>query len=405
MRKYTVEPSEAGIVHAPFDPRRHEPLVADTWDEGAAAAAIEAIAGEALRAQRGGLWERHPLDGDAPDEAKSLYYGSAGVLWALAHLARCGAIRHDPRVGEWARALPSLHACAPDEGLPPASYFVGASGVLLLGLREGAGESTGDTLLALVEGHVEHPTRETFLGSAGTAIAAALAHEATGDERFRNAYLRSARALVAAWERHPADRHDLWTQDLYGAKRRLLGASHGFAGNVFALLRGSALLPEADRAALPRRAAAALLDTAATEDGLANWPIAAGGSPALVQWCHGAPGMVTSFARAPALPDLDACLLRAGELVWRAGPLRKGPSLCHGTAGNGEAFLALFARTGDRLWLDRARRFAMHACAQVEAARRRYGRGRHTLWTGDLGVAVFLWQCQTGTAGMPSLDF
>ena len=28
-----------------------------------------------------------------------------------------------------------------------------------------------------------------------------------------------------------------------------------------------------------------------------------------------------------------------GELTWRAGPLRKGPGLCHGTAGNGFAFL------------------------------------------------------------------
>ena len=28
-----------------------------------------------------------------------------------------------------------------------------------------------------------------------------------------------------------------------------------------------------------------------------------------------------------------------GELTWRAGPLRKGPELRHGTAGNGFAFL------------------------------------------------------------------
>jgi hypothetical protein len=31
-----------------------------------------------------------------------------------------------------------------------------------------------------------------------------------------------------------------------------------------------------------------------------------------------------------------------GELTWRAGPLAKGANLCHGTAGNGYAFLALF---------------------------------------------------------------
>jgi lantibiotic modifying enzyme len=58
---------------------------------------------------------------------------------------------------------------------------------------------------------------------------------------------------------------------------------------------------------------------------------------------------------------LTQVLLAGGELTWRAGPLVKGAGLCHGTAGNGYAFLKLFARTGDERWLERARRFAMHA--------------------------------------------
>ena len=70
---------------------------------------------------------------------------------------------------------------------------------------------------------------------------------------------------------------------------------------------------------------------------------------------------------------LDALLLAGGELTWAAGPLRKGANLCHGTAGNGLALLKLFARTADERWLERARRFAMHAAAQVGAARREHG--------------------------------
>jgi hypothetical protein len=54
--------------------------------------------------------------------------------------------------------------------------------------------------------------------------------------------------------------------------------------------------------------------------------------------------------------------------VWRAGPLTKGPSLCHGTAGNGFAFLSLYQRSGDALWLSQARRFAMHAIEQLRRA-------------------------------------
>ena len=85
-----------------------------------------------------------------------------------------------------------------------------------------------------------------------------------------------------------------------------------------------------------------------------------------------------------------------GELTWRAGPLRKGANLCHGTAGNGYAFLALLERTGDERWLARARAFAMHAARQVELSRSEYGRGRYTLWTGDLGTALYLADCIDG---------
>jgi hypothetical protein len=115
--------------------------------------------------------------------------------------------------------------------------------------------------------------------------------------------------------------------------------------------------------------------------------------------------MVTAFGRFPGNAELDGLLAKGGELTWRAGPLTKGPSLCHGTAGNGAAFLTLFARTGDSKWLDRARRFAMHSVRQMAAAGSKYGRGRYCLWTGDLGVAIYLQQCIAGTSGMPSLDF
>ena len=93
--------------------------------------------------------------------------------------------------------------------------------------------------------------------------------------------------------------------------------------------------------------------------------------------------------------------LAGGELTWRAGPLRKGATLCHGTAGNGYAFLTLLERTGDEEWLTRARAFATHAAAQVERSRSEHGRGRHTLWTGDLGTALYLADCVEGDGRLP----
>jgi hypothetical protein len=90
--------------------------------------------------------------------------------------------------------------------------------------------------------------------------------------------------------------------------------------------------------------------------------------------------------------------------VWTAGPLTKLPVLCHGTAGNGYALLKLHERTGDRIWLDRARIFAMQAIAQAERALEAHGQRKFSLWTGDLGLALYLWSCLKGSADFPILD-
>jgi hypothetical protein len=58
-------------------------------------------------------------------------------------------------------------------------------------------------------------------------------------------------------------------------------------------------------------------------------------------------------------------------------------------------------RTGDERWLDRARAFAMHALGQLEGARAATGQGRHTLWTGDPGTALYLADCLAGTGRLP----
>jgi hypothetical protein len=167
---------------------------------------------------------------------------------------------------------------------------------------------------------------------------------------------------------------------------------HGFAGCVLALRDVSGVSETLQRFAVE-------------EDGLVNWPPLAGkglvdanrDGQIRTQWCHGAPGIIATLANV-----LDEELaVGGGELTWRAGPLRKGANLCHGTAGNGYAFLALLERTGDERWLTRARAFAMHAARQVEHSRSECGRGRYTLWAGDLGTALYLADCTTGGGELP----
>jgi hypothetical protein len=388
-----------------FDPARHEPLTEDAWDVGVADAALRAIVDDTLRATRDGLWPGHPLDEDLPGDGASLYTGAAGVLWGLAHLASEGAIEPDSRFAEWAAQLPQRYAAAPDTGSVVPSYLLGESGVLLIALRARRERAWLDRLEAVVASNIENPTLEALWGAPGTMVAAVFAHELTREPRWAELYRANAAALLRTWRRHDGDDCDLWTQDLYGKRLRYLGPGHGFAGNVYALLRGRELMSAADRASIVERALATLRATALIEDGRANWPPYPRAEKKLVQWCHGAPGMTTALALCPPNGELDELLRQAGELTWLAGPLAKGPGLCHGTAGNGAAFLCLFTRSGDELWLERARRFAMHAIRQRDAARVRYGRGRYNLWTGDVGLAVYLWQCRRATSGMPTLDF
>jgi hypothetical protein len=43
----------------------------------------------------------------------------------------------------------------------------------------------------------------------------------------------------------------------------------------------------------------------------------------------------------------------------------------------------------------------MHACAQVERSRADYGRGRYSLWTGDVGTALYVADCIDGNGELP----
>lgn len=400
-----------------FEPSRHEPLSGDPWNPDAVHAAIRDIASDAQRARASdGSWPLHPLDedGDTPRGGfKGLYLGRAGVLWALATLQRAGAIE-PPASIDLRAAIDQAEAdyrVDPDSGQVVPSYFLGEVGILLARWCLTGDMAAADRLHDAVRSNLDNPTNEALWGAPGTMLAAWHLWRATAQARWRALFLDNVESLWRTWQFDAQAGSWLWTQDLYGRQVQYLGAGHGFAGNVLPLLLGAGLLDEARRVALYERCEATLIATAQRDGDAVNWPPGTWtprpGAPAmLVQWCHGAPGFVTALAHFPPRRSaaVDALLVDAGRATWQAGPLAKGPGLCHGTAGNGLAFLALHARTGDATWLARAREFAMHALLQRERMQRQYGRGRYTLWTGDLGLALYLQQCLDATPGVPSLD-
>lgn len=396
-----------------YSPEPFEPLGESRWSERRARAGIREIVEDTERALRGPtlLWRADDWDRwHSTSPQKNLYVGAAGVLWALESLRRRGHAETSLDLPGLAHRTLELFRERPDfiKGMPlpeprESAFMLGETGILLVAHRLAPAPELEDTLLARVRANVENEADELFWGTPGTMHAGCVMHEATGDVRWRDAWTESADAL---WSRRTGE--GLWAQRLYGNEVQGLSASHGLVGNVLALTRGGKLLPGERRRALERDTNEILARTALVEGERANWPHRA--RPPLyypdgqirLQWCSGGPGIVVSTAD---FLDEDL-LLMAAELVWEAGPhsLEKAACICHGTAGNGYALLKTFARTGDERWLGRARRFAMHALEQVARLRAQRGRGRYSLGTGDLGVAVLAADCIDSRGSYPVLD-
>jgi hypothetical protein len=366
-----------------YDPGAFEPLTDEPWDEARVRDGIAAIvAGADAAFDPGELWPAHEWDGwQAALPMKNLYVGAAGVVFALDELSRRGLAETTLDLAAAAlRALERWRA-EPDyvegEALPDppeSGLLTGETGILLVACRLGHGLE--DDLKSRIRANLSNPASDLMWGTPGTLVAAA----AMGWDDLAQ---ESADALAS---RREAD--GLWTQRLWETSFRGIGTVHGLAGNVRALLQ----VDDPRNDTLRAESAAALARAATHEDGLANWS-----SEGKLQWCAGAPGVVSA-----ARDYLDEELLLAGaELVWQAGAPgdEKGHGICHGTSGNGFALLAAFERTQDELWLDRARRFAVHALEQGARLP-----GRYSLFTGGVGTALFAAACLEPDPRYPVLE-
>jgi len=362
-----------------FSPESHETLAGEPWSADKARAAIASIVADTESEFDDG-WPTHPEDvdeSDAVERFRTVYLGGAGVVDGLYRLERRGFVelRRD-YISYLERSL-DAEPDFPDEDAE-RSLWMGETGIRLVLQRLAPSQTNLERLSELIAANARDERCDLMWGSPGTILAG------------RELGLDVTASIE--WLRDQRDPDGLWRQHLSGRDWRSLGPAHGFAGCALALGDATGVSETLERFAV-------------REEGLVNWPPIAGmglveanrDRRIRTQWCHGAPGMVATLAHV-----LDEELaIAGGELTWLAGPLRKGANLCHGTAGNGYAFLALLERTGDDQWLTRARSFGMHAAAQVEQRRADYGRGGYTLWTGDLGTALYLADCIDGGGAPP----
>ena len=394
-----------------FDASRHESCTNQPWSLGEVQRAVDDEFEVNLRYLEQRAWRNL---GDDVLGRTSIYEGGLGVVWVLHYLSHALDRPVSIDLGEVAQEVyedfdrfEAVTCARLGVENSTASFLVGRSGALNV-LQKVAPQDYPvyqAELMQIARSNFKNPAMEVLWGGPGSIIPILnnLERSPNDSELFavfveQLEYLKSELCYAEDFDCW------FWTQDLYGDLRRLTGAGHGFAGNVYAFLRGQDFLAEPMRAWLLEMTTETLLRTATVEGTLANWPSSLDGAdrgrpPYMVQWCHGAPGVLMSVNHIAQgySAELDELLLKAGETIWRAGPLTKGLGLCHGTDGNGFAFLKLFERTGDQLWLDRARAFAMHALTQRKAA--------PGVWEGDSLLPLYLLSCVPGTSNVPLWDF
>ncbi|QPC91705.1 LanC-like protein [Mesorhizobium sp. INR15] len=387
---------------------RHIGLPPIAWNPDAARNAIDEIVADALdHFSSDNFWPSHPAEDRVPHGQTGFYYGATGTIWALHYLQQVGATT---RAFDFRGNLPHLVAANRKEFARRmyrrhGSFHFGDMGTALLAMRLDPTAEYADHVHQRAQANNKLPIREFMWGMAGSMLACVHMAGLEPSPRWRDLFqLQAARLLK---DLRDSDDGPLWIQALYGRKLPWLGPVHGFAGNMIPLLAGWSWLDPQQQMRVQDAICRVLVATAWQSPMGANWAARAKEeeAPKMCQHCHGAAGMVTSFASAPfTTPEFEDILRKGAAFTWEAGPLAKGSNLCHGTGGNGYALLKIHARTGDRIWLDRARGFAMTAIEQCDETRKHVGRGRYSLWTGDIGLAVYLWDCLTARPNFPTID-
>ena len=374
------------------------PLSSHEWNSNQVVEAIDDIYQSALE-----FYSQHGLWSGQSDESLpsySIYQGAAGTLWALVELSRSLGKSLPFDALKVCDDIHQLYLQYPDLEKVTPSLFLGESGILMIRHLISPTTETELKLYELVKDNEENIVLEALWGSPGTILIASWfcqkgRGQAIETQKWIELYRSNASWLIERLKSEVEKGEDLWMQDIYGHQLRFLGAGHGYMGNIYGLFKRQDLLTSEQRDFLLSHTEEVLRKYSMSEGELTNWPIRIDESEkVLVQWCHGAPGIITALKNFPADEKL---LLSAGELTWSAGPLNKGVGICHGTDGNGFAFLQLYKRTGDRMWLERARAFAMHSLSQRTHT--------HSLFLGDLGLALYLRSCLDEDDRFPLLDY
>lgn len=295
------------------------------------------------------LWPVSPAHGD-PDPC-IVQLGTAGILGVL---TRCLELTGDPRLPAavaTAARWTSRHA-AGDAERAPGLYF-GRAGIAWALYEAGRVLGDGDLAaqgLALAAGlPVDPGSYDVTHGTAGIGMALLHLGRSAGREDLVRRAGEAAAVLVAA--ERDADTADglLWPTPAAVASPTAGGLYYGFAhgtAGVAAFLLATGR-PDGRRIAV--RAGETLLAAATVADGVALWGAGPGDPTTAPYWCHGSAGIGSFLTRLYRVTGDDRYqeAARGAATAVLENASRGVLGQCHGLAGNGE-FLLDLAETGDR---------------------------------------------------------
>lgn len=313
-----------------------------------------------------------------------LYVGNAGIAYMLYRLSRSELLRPELRqtyaklCGQYLATALAYSESSNDRD-PQTSFLLGKAGVYALGtvIASHVGDSAQAEKLAQKYSSIgelckpikifPYGSDEFFVGRAGYLAGSLFINESLGKQIITH-NISICQSIIQSGKEYAA-KHKSFSPLMYSYHgTEYLGAAHGLSSILLFLL----CVPEFFKAhpSAEEDVRAAVDFMLSIEQLNCNYAPAMDevnmgqkrpASEELVHWCHGAPGVIYTFARAYRLwkdeKYLKACI-RCGELTWQAGLLKKGPGICHGVAGSGYASLLLYRLTNDSKYLHRAQCFA-----------------------------------------------
>ncbi|XP_015122370.1 lanC-like protein 3 [Diachasma alloeum] len=320
-----------------------------------------------------------------PEEADSdaqLYVGTAGIAYAFYHASQVSSASQALHYQQLAQRYlqPAMRAINRRSNRLNSGFLCGDAGVIAVAavISATTGDKTQSDFLGKLYADLAEicepleflraGSDEFFVGRAGYLCGAMWLNKRLGREVVPVEIMHQLGKIVVLSGQKYAAKHKSPCPLMYSYHgTEYLGAAHGLSSILQVLIQIPNFLDtneEFDR--LVHRSVDFLLSL---ETPSGNYPSSLGKTGPnsrredneLVHWCHGAPGAVyllaAAYRRYQDPRYLQACL-RAGDLVWRKGLLRKGPGICHGVAGSGYVFLLLHRLTDDPIHLRRAAKFA-----------------------------------------------